>query len=74
MFTVFFTKKEVTNNQGAQLSDGTMYSRFFDSLLKNGIFIPGSKLESCFVSFSHTDKDLERTKKILDQIPEEMVS
>jgi glutamate-1-semialdehyde 2,1-aminomutase len=74
MFTVFFTKKEVIDNQGAQLSDGTMYGKFFDSLLKNGIFIPGSKLESCFVSFSHTDKDLERTKKILDQIPEEMVS
>ena len=72
MFTVFFTKNEVIDNEGAQRSDDTMYARFFNSLLENGIFIPGSKLETCFVSFSHTEADLRQTKEILDNISEKM--
>ncbi len=72
MFTVFFTRNKVESNEGAQRSSTQLYNRFFGLMLKHGIFIPGSKLESCFVSFAHGDQDLKRTVDAIDLIAEEM--
>jgi len=48
MFTVFF---ETTEH----------YAHFFHKMLKQGIYFPPSQFETCFVSLSHTQEDIEKT-------------
>ena len=63
MFKVFFRAdgKEVRNYADALSCDKNKYLRFFHSMLSAGIFLPPSQFETNFVSFAHTDEDIERT-------------
>lgn len=59
MFTIFFNGDRVKDNVTASRSDTGMYLRFFTELLQHGVFTPKSQFEACFVSFAHTEDDLE---------------
>ncbi|MEM1583775.1 MAG: glutamate-1-semialdehyde 2,1-aminomutase [Nitrososphaerota archaeon] len=61
MFQVFFTDAEVLNYDDVKKSDIELFKRYFHNLLKNGVFIPPSQFETCFISTAHTDKDMEHT-------------
>jgi glutamate-1-semialdehyde 2,1-aminomutase len=61
MFTVFFTAEPVWNFHTAKASDTARYSRFFHSLLDQGVYFPPSQFETCFVSLAHTRKDIRET-------------
>jgi glutamate-1-semialdehyde 2,1-aminomutase len=61
MFTVFFTESPVHDFATAKLSDTGMYSRFFRSLLSEGVYFPPSQFEACFVSMAHGAKDIQAT-------------
>jgi len=45
----------------AQKSDTAMFARFFHGMLKNGIWLAPSQLEAGFLSFAHTEKDIDKT-------------
>ncbi len=61
MFTIFFTDREVKDLSSAQTSDTALYGRFYRGMMDNGINIAPSQFEAAFMSFAHTDEDLERT-------------
>jgi glutamate-1-semialdehyde 2,1-aminomutase len=61
MFTIFFTASPVVNFQTAKTSDTGRYSRFFHSLLDQGVYFPPSQYETCFVSLAHTQSDIRAT-------------
>ncbi len=63
MFKVFFRAggKEVRNYADALNCDKNKYLRFFHKMLSAGIFLPPSQFETNFISFAHTDADIERT-------------
>jgi len=61
MFTIFFTDRPIFSYSDAKTSDVEMFNRFHHRLLKNGVFVPPSQFESCFISTAHTDEDLDRT-------------
>jgi len=61
LFTVFFTPEEVRDFAGAKKADTEKYAKFFHGLLRHGIFFPPSQFESCFISRSHGNQDLEKT-------------
>lgn len=61
MFTIFFTDSEVKDLSSAQTSDTALYGRFYRGMMDNGINIAPSQFEAAFMSFAHTDEDLERT-------------
>jgi glutamate-1-semialdehyde 2,1-aminomutase len=61
MFTVFFTASPVTNFQTAKLADTARYGKFFHSMLDQGIYLPPSQFETCFVSLAHTRNDVRAT-------------
>ncbi len=61
MFTIFFTASPVTNYLAAKTSDTARYSRFFHSMLEQGVYFPPSQFETCFVSLAHTKNDLRAT-------------
>jgi glutamate-1-semialdehyde 2,1-aminomutase len=47
-----------------KLSSAKRFSLLFHSLLASGVFIPPSQLETCFLSASHDDHDLQTTLEI----------
>jgi len=61
MFTIFFTDGQVTDLQSASRCDTQRFARFFNAMLRHGVSLPPSQFETAFVSFAHTEEDIERT-------------
>ncbi|HET7148293.1 MAG TPA: glutamate-1-semialdehyde 2,1-aminomutase [Candidatus Nitrosopolaris sp.] len=61
MFQLFFTGEKVKNAVSARMSDPIMFRKLFDELLKRGVFIPPSRSETCFISYSHSEDDADKT-------------
>ena len=65
IMTVFFTDAKVTDYDTAQTSDTRAYARYFKYLQSNGIYTAPSQFEAMFVSYAHSDEDIEKTCKII---------
>lgn len=65
IMTIFFTDKQVTYYDCAITSDKAEYARYYSYLLENGIYTAPSQFEAMFVSFAHSDEDIERTCKVI---------
>ncbi len=61
MFTVFFQEGPVLDLNSALKSDASLYARFFHGMLQNGVWLAPSQFEAGFLSFAHTDRDIDRT-------------
>ncbi len=61
MFTVFFNPGPVTDYVSAVKSDTKMYARFHAAMLREGVYLPPSQFEACFISAEHKQKDINRT-------------
>jgi glutamate-1-semialdehyde 2,1-aminomutase len=61
MLTLFFTEREVIDYESALSSDTKMYSKFFKSMLRDGIMFPPSQFEAMFLSLAHTEKEVDMT-------------
>ncbi|MBN2539176.1 MAG: glutamate-1-semialdehyde 2,1-aminomutase [Deltaproteobacteria bacterium] len=61
MFTLFFTREDVTDFASAAKSDAKLFSHHFGKMLAGGIMIAPSQFETSFVSLEHTDKDIDTT-------------
>jgi glutamate-1-semialdehyde 2,1-aminomutase len=60
MMTLFFTNEnQVTSLAEAMKSDTGKYADYFKMSLESGIYIAPSQFESLFVSYAHTDKDID---------------
>jgi glutamate-1-semialdehyde 2,1-aminomutase len=63
MLTIFFTTQVVRNYAEARTSDTGRFARFFWRMLKQGVYLPPSQFEACFVSLAFDDAMLEETIK-----------
>lgn len=61
MFQIFFTGSMVRDYESAKRSDSKLFKRLFDGLFKDGIFVPPSQFETCFLSYSHREDDVKLT-------------
>jgi glutamate-1-semialdehyde 2,1-aminomutase len=61
MFQLFFTSEKVRDDAGTRKANTITFRRLFDELLKQDIFIPPSQFETCFVSYAHTEDDIDKT-------------
>jgi glutamate-1-semialdehyde 2,1-aminomutase len=61
MFQLYFTGEQIRDASSVRKSSQLSYKRLFTELLKSGIFIPPSQLETCFISYSHDDDDIDKT-------------
>ena len=61
LLTLFFTKQQVRDYEGAKKSDTRRFAAFFGEMLDRGIFLPPSQFEALFVSAAHTEDDIDRT-------------
>ncbi len=60
MFCIYFGLQPTNYAEALQL-DKDAYMKFFWRMLENGVFLPPSQYETCFVSFAHSEEDVERT-------------
>lgn len=72
LISVFFAKEKVDNFKKAKLSDTKLYAKYFNSMLKESIYLAPSQFEAMFVSYAHTEEDIDRTlssaKKVLSKL------
>jgi glutamate-1-semialdehyde 2,1-aminomutase len=61
MFQIFFTDESVCDHTSAETTDKKRFTEFHGRLLKQGVFVPPSQFETCFLSAAHTNEDLRET-------------
>jgi glutamate-1-semialdehyde 2,1-aminomutase len=61
MFCLFFTDRPVTNYAEAKTADTARFARYFWSMLRQGIALPPSQFETCFISLALDDAMIEET-------------
>ncbi|MDX1371128.1 MAG: aspartate aminotransferase family protein, partial [Nitrososphaeraceae archaeon] len=67
LFQIFFTSEKINSPLDVKKSDQNLFERHFWNLLNSNIFIPPSQLESCFISYSHTEENIEKTIEIYSE-------
>ena len=61
MMTLFFTDApQVTNLDEAMTADTERYAAYFKQSLESGIYLAPSQFECLFVSYAHTDEEIDR--------------
>jgi glutamate-1-semialdehyde 2,1-aminomutase len=66
MFTLFFAEGPVKDYRTAKMSDTSRFAKFFIEMMEQGIYLPPSQFEACFISLAHTQKDLDKTIQACD--------
>ncbi len=66
MLQIFFASNPVFDYVSAKSSDTQKFSIYFHQLLKQGVFIPPSQFETCFLSTAHSEDDLVSTVEAFD--------
>ncbi len=61
MFTLFFTGEEVSDYQTAKKADTAKYAKYFGAMIQNGVWLPPSQFEACFLSAVHSERDVDKT-------------
>lgn len=68
MMTIFFNKEgKVNNYEDALKCDTKMYSKFFEHMVTNGIYMSPSQFEAMFFSIKHTEEDVEKFLEVMDK-------
>ena len=61
MFTTFFADQPVVDYVSAKRSDTRRYARYFQAMLRGGVYLAPSQFEAGFMSLAHTDDDVQQT-------------
>ncbi|HEX4048381.1 MAG TPA: glutamate-1-semialdehyde 2,1-aminomutase, partial [Elusimicrobiota bacterium] len=63
MFTPFFMEGPATDYASALKADKAAYGRFFHGMLKRGVYLPPAQWEAAFVSYAHSERELDLAVK-----------
>lgn len=66
LYQIFFTEQSVDDYACARQSNTQMFNAYFQELLQQGVFIPPSQFETCFLSTAHNDEDIKKTLAAFD--------
>ncbi len=61
LLTVFFTDEPVVDYDTARACDTGKFAEYWRHMLAGGIYAAPSQFEAMFVSYAHSDEDIERT-------------
>ena len=67
MWSFFFKKDTINSFEDTINIDRDLFQKLFKKLLSKNIYLPPSPLESCFISDSHTDNDIQQTLISFDE-------
>lgn len=67
----FFTQEVVRDYHSAKFSDTKKYGARFRYLLQNGIYTAPAQFEALFVSYAHTEADIDATLEVMKRFEQE---
>lgn len=67
MYCLFFNENPVRNFEDAISSEGAHFKKLFQYCLANGVYLPPSPYETCFISNAHMENDISKTLDIFDK-------
>ena len=67
MWGFFFTADAVIDYAGAKRSDTRLFGKFFHACLDEGVYLPPSPFEACFVSTAHVRDVVTQTLSAFDE-------
>ncbi len=65
--TLFFAPGPIEDFVSARRSDTRRYAVFFHALRERGVFLPPAQFEAWFLSTAHTDADVKRTLRAVEE-------
>ena len=65
MFALIFAEQPVRNFADADRIDTDRFNRLFHHALENGVYLPPSAFETCFISTAHTDDLLTKAADVI---------
>ena len=71
MFGIFFSEKDVLNYHDACEANAIRFKAWFLSMLDQHIYLAPSPFETLFMSYAHSDEDIEKTIRAADKAMEE---
>ena len=74
MFTLFFTEHNVTNFETAKTSDLVLFGKYFQAMLKRGVYLAPSQYESLFLSTVLTDQHISQILEANEEALKEILS
>ena len=60
LLTLFFTDREVWNEDDAKMSDRERFAAFHRAMLRRGVLLPPSQFECMFLSLAHDETTVDR--------------
>ncbi|MFO1023451.1 MAG: glutamate-1-semialdehyde 2,1-aminomutase [Planctomycetales bacterium] len=72
MYTLFFTKEQVTNYTQAATSDTKLFSKYFWGMIERGVYLPCSQFEANFLSAAHTPELVDATIQAAEEVCREI--
>jgi glutamate-1-semialdehyde 2,1-aminomutase len=76
MFHLFLIQEEILDTSIMRKANLSFFRIMYNELLKLGVFIPPSQFETCFVSYSHNEEDIDQTiesySKALQKVKEHL--
>lgn len=73
MFTLFFTDREVVDFESAKTADTVLFGKYFQAMLKRGIYLAPSQFESLFLSTALKEEQMEKIIKANDEALSEII-
>lgn len=73
MYSLFFTDQEVFDFESAKKSDTVRFGKYFQGMLKRGIYLAPSQYESLFLSTALSDELIERVIKANEESLKESI-
>ena len=64
MFTFFLTEEPVTDWDSAKKCNTEVFKQLFHFMLEQGVYLAPSQFEAGFVSFAHSDQDIQHTREM----------
>jgi glutamate-1-semialdehyde 2,1-aminomutase len=68
MMSLFFTREELTDYASVKTSDTALFTRFFNALLAEGVYIAPSQFEAGFTSFAHDEEAVAFTLDAVERV------
>jgi glutamate-1-semialdehyde 2,1-aminomutase len=73
MFTLFMTDQPVTDFTSAKAADLALFGRYFQAMLKRGIYLAPSQFESLFFSYALEDVHIQRLIEANEEALKEVI-
>lgn len=67
MFSMLFSETRVDRFEQIPEKQADLFRPIFRYCLENGVYLPPSAFETCFISTAHTDADIDQTCEVLEQ-------